>query len=232
MKKFLLGTAISLMAVSMALADGVCPSTNWGDYLALNPSGSCHIGNLDFSGFSYNPAGTIIDPATSVGVSVVTSPNAGFTFNPAITLATPPDGANTTEDVELDFNVTALNGVLIDDLGIFFNGAVTGTGQTSFSETETGATWAGCGSTTCIFSVTNPPVNLGPLEEVFTTPVTSLHIVKDVAVSTGAGPGQASVSMFQNTFSTVPEPRLVSFLMMGLLAVFGASKKFRSVVSR
>jgi len=232
-KKLALVIAIALMTASLASADNPCIGTNWAQYIALNTAGpggtaiGCTIGNLDFSNFSFTAGGTIQEPASNVGVSIITTPgNEGFTFNPAIVLATPPNAANTTEDIELDFTLTALPGTAIDDLGISFNGTVSGTGQTSFSETETGATWAGCGSpTTCTFAVTNPPVNLGPLEEVFLTPVTTLHITKDIGSSTGAGPGTVSISQVTNQFSNVPEPRLVSFLAICLLAGLGISRK-------
>jgi hypothetical protein len=57
-----------------------------------------------------------------------------------------------------------------------------------------------------------------------------MHIVKDVIATTGAN-GQASISQVENRFSNVPEPRLISILMMGLLAGLGVSKKFKRVVS-
>jgi hypothetical protein len=232
-KRFVLAIAITLMTVSLASADNPCIGTNWAQYIALNTAGpggtavGCTIGNLDFSNFSFTAGGTIQEPASNVGVSIITTPgNQGFTFNPGIILATPPDAANTTEDVELDFTITALPGTVIDDLGISFNGTVSGTGQTSFSETETGATWAGCGNpTTCTFAVTNPPVNLGPLEEVFLTPVTTLRITKDIGSSTGGGPGTAAISAVTNQFSNIPEPRLVSFLAISLLAGLAVSRK-------
>lgn len=228
-KRVLLLAAISLIASSSALADSACTGVNWAAYMALNTAGpggtavGCTIGNLDFSKFSYTPGGTIQEPASSVGVSLITTAgDQGFTFNPAILLADPPDAANTTEDVEIDFTVTALSGA-IDGLGISFNGTVSGTGQTAFSETETGATWAGCGSpTTCTFEATNPPTNLGPIEEVFTTPVTTLHVTKDIDGSTGAGPGQSDISMVTNQFSNgavAPEPNTVQLLAIACLGV-------------
>jgi hypothetical protein len=223
--------ALVLAGVSVASADNVCPATNWGDYLALN-SGvggftSCHVGNLDFSDFSFTPGGTILDPDSSVGVSLITTPgDEGFTFNPGILLAAPPDAANTSQDVELDFQVTALKGA-IDDLTLVFNGTVSGTGQTAVSETETGATCP----TTCSLLVTNPPNNLGPVEAIFTTPVTTLHVTKDIGATTGAGPGTAQISAVTNQFSQVPEDRLVALLGVILLVGLGFIRRSRRSVT-
>jgi hypothetical protein len=226
MRKLLLVVAICLMAVPLAMAvDIACPTgTNWQTYLNFNGSGTtCHIGNLDFSGFSYSTAGTNQKAASTITVDTLTTPgNEGFDFNPAINLA----GMNLNTDVRFDFDVKTLNGLpLINDLDIFFNGAFALTGSTSFSETQTGGV---CTPSCASIQVTNPPPNLSK-HVVFDTPVSSLHIIKDVIADTGSN-GQASISDVQNRFSQVPEPRLISILMIGLLAGFGLSKKFKSFV--
>jgi hypothetical protein len=248
MKKFLLVVAISSMAASLALADSACPTgTTLASYVSAayggtaSPTFTCFIGGLDFSNFTFSSAGTNAETASSVSVNTVTTiGNVGFTFDPAITNAT-STGPAQTEDDALGFTVTAISGgSIIDDLGIVYNGSFTGTGATQFSETETGANFVlpgpggdgSCGPPgTCVFAVTNPPTNLGPIEEVFTAPVSSISIVKDFGANTGTD-GSVSISEVQNTFSYVPEPRLGGVLMLGLLAAFGVSKKFRSVVSQ
>jgi hypothetical protein len=64
---------------------------------------------------------------------------------------------------------------------------------------------------------------------VFNSPVTSLQITKDVIASTGTN-GQAAISIVVNDISNTPEPRLISLLVMALLAALGLSKKFKSVL--
>jgi hypothetical protein len=229
-KKFLLVVVMSLLAVSAVLADSPCPTgTNWQTYLNFNTAvvKTCSIGNLDFSNFSFTTGGTNPTTASAVGVNTLTTPgDEGFNFNPAIGLA----GSNLTEDVSFDYTVTAIHGVLITDLSLFFNGSVVnnpgGTGaNTSVTETQLGGT---CTPSCSVFSVTNPPTSLTK-NVVFNSPVTSLQITKDVVASTGTN-GQAAISIVVNDISNTPEPRLISLLVMALLAALGLSKKFKSVL--
>jgi len=209
--------AIAFAAVPKVSA-AACTAGNYSAYFV--PGFSCQIDGLNFSNFSFNAAGNNPITPSSIGVVPITTPgNQGFNFNPGIILA----GTNQTADVALDFDVTAMNGFLTD-LGISFNGSVFGTGATSFSETVTGATFPGAPT----ISVTNPPAgNSGPLNVVFTTPVTTIHVVKDIGANTGAN-GEASISQVINTFSnTVPEPATLTLLSIGLtgLLAFGVRRK-------
>lgn len=232
MRKHLLIVVMSLMAASLALADVQCPSgagISWQTYLTtFDSTSTCHLGNLDFSNFGYATGGTNQILASSVGIDTLTAPgNEGFLFNPAINIA----GNNLSSDASFFFTVTAINGAVLNDLFIHFNGAFTnnpgGVGAgTSFSETQTGGT---CTPSCAVIQVTNPPPDLTE-HVVFNSPVHSLQIEKDIVASTGTN-GQASISIVENRFSNVPEPRMISVLMMGLLAAFGLSRKFKSVVS-
>ncbi len=158
MRKLLLVVAISLMAVPLAMAvDVACPTaTTWAAYIAFNGTGTtCHIGNLDFGNFSFATGGTNQITAASVGVNTLTDAgNEGFSFNPAINLV----GGNLSTDVTFDFDVTTLTGGnLLTDLSLFFNGAFTGTGSTSFSETHSAGV---CTPDCTVLQVTNPPPNI------------------------------------------------------------------------
>ena len=145
--------------------------------------------------------------------------NEGFAFSPAINLI----GGNASTNVSFAFDVTGINGALISDLSILFNGAVSGTGSASFSETH----GAGVCTPDCtVLQVTNPPPNFSK-QVVFNTPVLSMHIVKDVIAVTGSN-GQVSVAQVENRFSNLPEPLTGLIAGSGLLGL-GFLRKSRLV---
>jgi len=206
--------AISFAAVPKASA-AACPTGNYGQYFITGFS--CEINNLQFSNFSFNPAGTIPTTPGSIGVTPITTlGNEGFNFNPAILVV----GGFNVQDVALDFDVTGLNGRLLTDLSLSFNGSATGTGLASFSETVTGASFPG-GPTIGLTSGGNTSASVN-----FTTPVSSIHVVKDIGVQSGSF-GTGSISQVINQFSNVPEPAALTLLSIGLtsLLAFGVRRK-------
>jgi len=197
------GSALSAIIFASPQAQAAaCTSGTWASYLGL---ASCTIGNLQFSDFSFLAGGNTGVTAAQIGVApITTSGDEGFEFNPAFNVT-----GTQISDAKLDFKVTALSGT-ISDLSIFFNGAFSGTGSTSFSETYcTTSFTTGCN----VFQVTNPPTDLSKTIDI--APVTALFITKDINAS-GGGTGQASVSDVKNQFSQhVPEP--------ASLAIFGTA---------
>ncbi len=239
MRKILLVVAISLMAVSVGMADPSCANGTWADYFLSTGAffSGCHLNNLDFTSFSFSAGGAAINDPSKVGVQVITTlGNEGFKFNPGFA------GATLAEDYSVDFNVMATGGNVIDDLGIFFNGTGLGGGVANFTETVTGNNLAIVGGpglctppatpNSCTIQVQNPPPTPNPWEVVFVTPVKTLHVVKDFGGSPNGAGGSFSISDVENTFSNTPEPRLISMLMMGLLAAFGISRKLRGSVTQ
>jgi hypothetical protein len=245
MKKFLMIAVMGLMAASLVLADPTCPTTppgaTWQNYMNLNSAvpPTCHIDGLDFSQFTFSSSATggVTQPVPSdIGVTTLTSPpfpETGFEFNPG---GFALQGPGKSIDATLDFVVTAAPGSAIDDLTIFFDGSFSGTGSgTKFTETYC----SGPGFTTCNnFSVSNPGPGLSQ-HIILSAPVSALSITKDFGAHTGvlsdgcstAANCQASISTVRNSFSTIPEPRLMSLLTLGLLAGLGLSKKFKSNLS-
>ncbi len=201
--------AATVFVSPQAQAAIACPSpSNWGVYSGPPSLAPCDIGNLEFSQFGFSPGGNQPPTAAQIGVTTIGTPgNEGFNFNPAFNVV---NGAIT--DAALRFVVTGLNGTLIDDLSIDFNGSFAGGGSTSFTETYCTISFStGCN----VFSVTNPPPNFA--HHIDITPTTTLWITKDIIANSGGEGGNAAISVVENQFSNtrVPEP--------ASLAIFGAA---------
>ena len=219
MKRFFLVLLAALMITSVAMATTTCPTGNYGQY--INPSITCATNNLQFSQFSFLGGGSNPPTAASIGVTPIDIlGNEGFEFNPAFNVVN-----GQSQDALLKFEVSGLNGTLISDLGISFNGSFQGAGSSSFTETYC---TDGFGLGTChTFSVTNPPEILN--KEIDITPTTHLFISKDFNVTAPAGEGnQASISSVNNQFSNVPEPSQFGMLLVGMGGLFFARRKFKA----
>lgn len=222
---------ISLVSVSLAMAGTTCPSATYDNY-DPNPPGSgtsitCVTNNLQFSQFGFTSSssgGAALPTPSSIFVTPqTTAGNEGFNFNPGFN-----EALGASQDDTVTFEVTALNGALIDDLSIFFNGTYSGAGSsTIFSETycTTGFTTGVCGS----FQVQNPPSDLTKTIDIPAT--TTLFITKDWGATAGAN-GSAHISSVTNNFSnTVPEPKEIGLMLAGLIGIVLAHRKFRTSVS-
>src|SRR5229473_3553733 len=190
MRRFLFVLVGGLLIGSAAMATTTCPNGTYNLYQpsppGVGPSITCATNNLGFSqfGFTSSASGALLPTPASLGVTVIDSPgNHGFNFNPGFT-----EGPGQSQDVALSFEVSALNGATITDLSIFFNGAIFGTGSTSFSETYCTTSFTmGCS----VFQVNNPPPNL--FKDISIAPTTTLFITKDF-VASGGVLGSASIS--------------------------------------
>lgn len=227
MRRFIFLVIAASIVVPAAMATTTCPS---GGYNLYNPqpigtlSGSitCATNALTFNQFQFassasggatlpTPASVTVTPQQTVG-------NEGFSFNPSFSVA-----SNQSQDVTIEFEVTAAPGDLISDLFIFFNGASTGTGSTSFSETYcTTSFTTGCN----VFSVPNT----GSLSlHIDIAPTTHLFITKDFAASGGTN-GTASISVVQNNYSNAtPEPSALVLFGSGLLGLAGVIRRKLSI---
>ncbi len=159
---------------------------------------------------------------------IVTPGNEGFTFTAFWSAVNIMGGAanEKREDSTIFFTVTDLAGAFLHDLGLGFNGAVTGDGATHVTEQYClNGDPMNCNN----LQVTNPPPSFSQ-NIVLASNVTSLSISKDIGVDSGTN-GTASISNVTNQFSNVPEPRLVSLLTLALLGGFGLSKRFKKIIA-
>jgi len=139
--------------------------------------------------------------------------NEGFDFNPAFSVAN-----GNTADAAIMFKVVGLNGTLINDLSIAFNGSTNGMGgaSTTFSEKYCTIDFnTGCQT----FQANNPPPMF--TQHIPIPNASQLFITKDMTANSGTvgGGGSASISMAQNQFSSVPEPSSLALLASGLLGL-------------
>ncbi len=190
---------------------------------------SCTIGDKIFSNFSYtaNAIGDTPISDSKITVAPVTGPNIGLEFSSAGWAV----GPGQTEDSLIKFAVNVIGGAnLIEDAAVAqLSSAVTGDGLATITE-------GGCGPSPCTpgvwtaFSFKNSS-NIQQTGEATFATVGSLLVSKDINVK-GNTTGIVAMSDIEDTFSQIPEPRALSFLLgLGLIAGLALRKKFQSARS-
>jgi hypothetical protein len=199
-------------------------------------SGGCTIGNLLFSNFSDSES-PIPGPVTAASITVDTlGPSGESVYNAdngvaftAAWIAT----QNQSIDTDILFTVSVVGGgpATLTDAGLAQLSQVQSTGTASVA--EDGCTGAGCNPLTAQWGLLT--LNTSTLSETTDTtiysPTGTVNVAKDIAVTGGTNAnGFAHLSLVQDTFSQVPEPRAVAFLLgLGLVAGGIFRKKFQSV---
>jgi len=201
---------------------------------------SCTIGDKIFSDFTYTSSAQ--GGATAVqasGISVNTlgpsgtgAGGASLDFPADIGLAFNASwiasGANAFTDSIIGFTVTVVNGanMLIKDAGVAQLAGAFSTGVASVAE-------KGCGPVPCqlnqwgVLTLDTSSYSSSINGTIF-TPVGSIRVQKDISVNAGtAADGFAHLSRVADTFSQVPEPRAISFLLGLGLVGFSLRKKLQ-----
>lgn len=206
-------------------------------------SGGCSVGNLVFSNFADNESasgGAVAETAAGITVDTLGPAGSGASYlnpNDGVEFTAGWDAAaGQTVDSNIFFTVSLLGGGTedISDAGLAQLAGAAGSGSASVIE-------SGCTSSTSC----NPLSDQWGLLTVNSTnytqttdstglgPSTFTNVAKDISVSGGSGASFASLSLVQDTFSSIPEPRAVALLLLCLGLVGGGvfRKKFQSVRS-
>ena len=235
MQRFVISLITAFVITLPAMATMACPvpggSATFDQYSpqaigTLSGSITCTVGALTFSEFQFSSAaqgGAALITPFGVTVTPLNFPgNEGFSFDPGFSVS-----SNQKQDVTIEFLVTAPSGQPLTDLGINFNGASSGTGSTSFTETFCLAAFTGPSCVTPQLQVNDnslsTQVDISPGQGM-------LFITKDF-IASGGTDGAASISLVQNNYShmAVPEPRYTGVLLFGLAAlIFVARRKSTS----
>lgn len=203
-----------VFGVSYAAFADACVSDSLADYIT---DGSCTIGDLTFSNFSYTPTSIgaiIVPPAGSVTVDPITGAESGLEFD-AGWFANP----GTLEDSLIKYTVTC-TGCAIDDWVLSLAGeGSSGDGIVNVAETSPEVS----GGLTQTFVAGN----LAGTGSATFAPVGSLSVAKDILVYGGGVPMTSTqVSSVTNLFSTTatPEPSLL-ILCLGLLGLVPIARR-------
>jgi hypothetical protein len=218
MRKFLPVLIIAVLALVAVPAKANDTSTCGSTLSALLVTNyTCTIGPLTFSNFTFSSTAsgtyTMVTAGSVAVISLTTPGNDGLEFNLLDTVNSITGGAGGI-DVLLGFTVTDTT-KSIDDLGLNITGSAVGTGFVQMSENYcTNGPVSACTQGNTPLTVTDPP----PVFTATTTfaPTTSVSVEKDLTVDVGAASGNADVSEFAQTFSTIATPESASLTLLGL----------------
>jgi len=232
--------AVSALGLSAlpAAADSMCPTG--GSLSAYLGTGfTCFIGDLDFSNFSYissSSTGTGV-PASAVTVDTVDSGNSGigFIFNSSWTSA----GAGSLSDADIGFTVSVIGGgpATLEDAALIQTGGVDKTNTGSIASVGEngcpGASLGSCTGTEWSLVTSQMSDSTAIADHTFFTQTGQLTVSKDITAKDGTDPNAfSSVSIVEDTFSQVPEPRSLALLLgFGLVAGLTLKRKLQSVQS-
>lgn len=223
MKNVLLLVGLMLLMTSLGWA-AACTTATMATYDAAGFS--CTIDDKTFSTFGYSS--TAFGGASAVpdsGVNVIpclgnTGPaqcvldmpagEEGFIFTAP--WSTPVSGESL--DAAITYKITT-TGAIVDALNLFGGFGGSGTGGATVDETAS----AFPGSLHLVF----PPGSTSS-DSITFAPVSTVTVTKDIAVTAGTS-GSGSLSLVENGWSQIPEPRSVALLCVGLLGLMGVARR-------
>lgn len=213
-------TLLAVLVLGMSAFASDCIVTSYDQYIG----GSCGLGDLTASNFTYSTSGSNQMPASSITTNPITAANnPGFLFNAPWAAV-----GSQTQNSLIGFTVTA-GSAEINDLSLFMFGASTvGNGLVTVSETYcAGDTFAnGCANGTTGTLSTYFGGGLSKLTDSVTFgAVDVVDVVKSITLI-GGGSGSFSVlGGVQNQFSEVPEPGSLVLLGTGIVGLAGVIRR-------
>jgi hypothetical protein len=218
-------TAFMILAIAVASYASDCQQTTYDQYTAV---GSCGIGNMTFSDFSYsyssNPPGYGLPAGSIMTTPITTAYNPGLQFSGGWYAST--SSGILEEDSLFQFAVTSPTNS-INDLSLSIAGVgFAGTGAIMVDETAClGAMLPVCtGGTIVTLHVFDSSSGQQLYDQVSFTGVDLVDVSKDVSVQAGSN-GSAQLSLVTDQFSSVPEPGTFSMLGLGTVALVGFARR-------
>lgn len=211
--------AASIVLGSTSAAAAPCAVGTLASYIALGATG-CTVGAASFEAFSVVdvPFGsTEVSPA-DVLVTPLASPTPGLTFQFDLDAA-----AGDLFEILVAYEVSApvgLRGVnlAIEGSSATGDGVVTAVEDLCLGGSFGSGSVIGCDGIPETLIVFDIDVERDVVEELFFAPVSSIGVVKDIAVDGGLE-GTAALASASNAFHLVPEPSSVSLLSAGALGL-------------
>jgi hypothetical protein len=204
---------LALVAGVLLAAPVVASATTMADLLQ---GGSIIVGDKEIYGFhnysSVASGGALsVDPSTIFVQPYIFGAELGVRFQTAFFYA----GPGQMQDTYFDFLVRILPGYenwLISDNTLMMTGSYSGTGRASIAEVV--RTADEMTSLADKLTIVSQDFNKSVDHKIFPFPVPAIHVSKDIGVVGGLS-GAAFVSDFGQSFSQVPEPATLSFLVLG-----------------
>ena len=227
-----------IVSVGTASADSSCLNVMSGTQnlatLAADTNNCLVIGDKEFFNFQFTPDGNNPGAVSSAAISVTTTgdgtPNNlfGIDFGSQLGNINNLNGNTTIAlDYNISYSVQATGGFLISDVAQLINGsAITGkntlSSDSGVTVSEVATDHLGTGSTANSTVTINPTYLQEPPAQAndrlilnidgVPTPVVRADITNDVRIDAGAG-DKVTLSLIEQRFSQVPEPRTYALLL-------------------
>ena len=195
------------------------------------------LGDKRYYDFTFSSTGNAPVAASGVGVSLVSTDN-GNQYQLRFTFAQDPLDATAgqTTDVVIGYRIDVLGSQLINQVGLAFNGSVTGTtGDAAASVIETIRTSDGSevspsfpGQEQIVIGVHNDGTGGLPDTSAVSlnvNPTRSLQFEKDILVSSRPGGGQVVITTVDNLVNQVPEPGSAALLGVAGIALLARRRR-------